>query len=115
VIARADRDRLHDVLSHIGLAREAELRMSADFSQHHVEARLTYAALMYCLIVIGEAVRQLSEGTKAAHPEVPWRQIVGMRNALAHEHFRVEAPLVRATVDEPMARLEVACLALLSE
>lgn len=41
------------------------------------------------LMVIGEAARQVSDGFKAAHPEIPWQGIVGQRNVLAHEYGEV--------------------------
>lgn len=33
---------------------------------------------------IGETANQVSQGTHAAHPEVPWQAIIGLRNRLVH-------------------------------
>ncbi len=41
------------------------------------------------IMVIGEAARQVSEGFKTAHPEIPWKGIIGQRNVLAHEYGEV--------------------------
>jgi len=49
----------------------------------------TQAAVRYCLLVIGEAVRRLSHGFKLAHPDVPWTRISDFRNVLVHEYDRV--------------------------
>jgi len=38
------------------------------------------------LVLIGEAVRRLSEAFRAAHPNIPWPLIAGMRNRLTHEY-----------------------------
>ena len=38
------------------------------------------------LEILGEAARRVSDGFKDEHPGVPWRQIVGLRNLLAHEY-----------------------------
>ena len=38
------------------------------------------------LEVIGEAARNVSREFQEAHPEIPWRQIIGLRNVLAHEY-----------------------------
>ncbi len=38
------------------------------------------------LEILGEAARRVSDGFKEGHPGVPWRQIVGLRNLLAHEY-----------------------------
>jgi uncharacterized protein with HEPN domain len=40
--------------------------------------------------IIGEASFKLSEPVREAHPEVPWRAIVGMRHILVHDYFDVE-------------------------
>jgi uncharacterized protein with HEPN domain len=40
-------------------------------------------------LIIGEAARQVSPGFREAHPEVPWRGVVGLRNVLAHEYGEV--------------------------
>ena len=39
--------------------------------------------------IVGEAARRVSEATRQAHPEIPWRAIVGQRNVLAHEYDEI--------------------------
>ncbi|MEO0988512.1 MAG: DUF86 domain-containing protein [Cyanobacteria bacterium J06639_14] len=48
--------------------------------------RRTQAAILYNIIVLGEAANRLSEDFQAQHPEVPWKEIIGMRNILAHQY-----------------------------
>lgn len=38
------------------------------------------------LLVIGEAANHLSEDFRLSQPEIPWRQIIGLRNIIAHEY-----------------------------
>ena len=45
---------------------------------------------MFRLQTIGEAVNQLPDELKQKHPEIPWRQIVGLRNMLAHVYWQVD-------------------------
>jgi len=40
--------------------------------------------------ILGQAARLLSEEFKRAHPEVPWKVIVGMRHVLAHEYGEIK-------------------------
>lgn len=40
--------------------------------------------------IIGEAATRLSPELKARHPNVPWRQIAGMRNAIVHAYFQID-------------------------
>ncbi len=61
------------------------------------------------LSIIGEAASHLSEDFRLAHPEIPFRNIIGMRNIIVHEYTGVDAqflwdtgkqdlPLLRATL-----------------
>jgi len=50
------------------------------------------------LEIIGEAARKISQETKNAHPDIPWKDITGMRNRLIHEYFRIDIEKVWDTV-----------------
>jgi uncharacterized protein with HEPN domain len=41
-------------------------------------------AVLYEIVVMGEAARRLSQEVRAVHPEVPWRDIIGMRSVVTH-------------------------------
>ena len=47
---------------------------------------LLRSAVERALEVIGEAARHVSAELRVAHPEIPWREIVGQRNILAHDY-----------------------------
>lgn len=53
---------------------------------------------MRMLEIIGEAARKISQETKNAHPDIPWKDITGMRNRLIHEYFRIDIEKVWDTV-----------------
>lgn len=57
------------------------------------------SAILRWLEVVGEAAASVSEPTRAAHPEVPWREIVAMRNRLIHAYPEVNMSLVWRVVD----------------
>jgi uncharacterized protein with HEPN domain len=61
---------------------------------------------MYAVIrafeIIGEAARQIPEDVRKANPEIPWREITGMRNKLTHEYFGVNTKVVWRTVQEDL-------------
>ena len=50
--------------------------------------------------IVGEAASNLPEHVQLAAPEVPWRQVAGMRNRLAHEYFAVHHGIVWNTVHQ---------------
>lgn len=47
------------------------------------------SAILYQIIVIGEATKRLSVEFRSQHPKVPWKDIAGMRDILAHQYDRV--------------------------
>ena len=47
-------------------------------------------AVVRQLEVIGEAVKQISAEVRAQRPEIPWRDIAGMRDVLIHAYFSVD-------------------------
>lgn len=55
------------------------------------------------LEVLGEAAGRLSPEFVAAHPEIPWREITGLRHKLIHDYFVVDLGIVwrTATVNVP--------------
>ena len=44
-------------------------------------------AVVRALEVIGEAARQIPRSLRNRNPDIPWRQITGMRNIVIHEYF----------------------------
>lgn len=52
--------------------------------------RKTSDAVLYNLVVIGEAAARIGEEARARAPEIPWASIVGLRNLVTHEYFRVD-------------------------
>ena len=51
-------------------------------------------ALVRALEIIGEAADRLSDPTHAAHPSIPWSDIIGMRHNLIHGYFDVDLDIV---------------------
>jgi len=46
-------------------------------------------SVLYNLLVIGEAANNIPENLQNQYPDVDWRNIVGLRNVVSHEYFRV--------------------------
>jgi len=57
-------------------------------------SRLHQNAVIRSLEVIGEAAGKVSAATQAEHPEIPWREITGMRYRLIHDYGEVRLDLV---------------------
>ncbi|MBI5283686.1 MAG: DUF86 domain-containing protein [Chloroflexi bacterium] len=56
-------------------------------------------ALVYLIQVIGEAASRLTAEQRASHPDVPWRDIIGMRHVVVHDYFRIDLDVVWDTAN----------------
>ena len=65
----------------------------------------TQSAVLHQLLLLGEAVKRLSEEFRAQHPAIPWRMISGMRDKLIHEYHEVDLDEVWRTVTADVPQL----------
>lgn len=68
-------------------------------------SKLHQDAVVRTLEVIGEAARMVSESSMEKHPEIPWHELIGMRNRLIHEYFRMDLEQVWSTVQDDLPKL----------
>jgi len=66
---------------------------------------LLLSGCCYQIAVIGEAVKRLSPITRSKHPEVPWKDIAGMRDRLIHSYDSVDADELWKTATEDVPAL----------
>jgi len=65
----------------------------------------TQSAVLYQLLVMGEAVKRLSREFRARHPHIPWSLIAGMRDHLIHGYDIVDWDEVWKTAKEDVPDL----------
>jgi len=63
-------------------------------------------AIIYCLQVIGEAVKNLPEEIREDYQEIPWSKIAGMRDRLIHGYFTVDFDKVWETIKRDLPPLK---------
>lgn len=54
---------------------------------------------------LGEAARRVSEDYRAAHPELPWAEMIGMRHRLVHDYKEINPALVWEVVQRDIPAL----------
>lgn len=104
---RGDQLRLSDILERIDriLAATAEGRASFETSD------VLQDAVIRNLEVIGEASAQLSATVRQAHPELPWRAMIGFRHLASHAYWKVEPSRIWVIVEMlPRMRGQVAAI-----
>ncbi len=74
---------------------------------------LVFDAVRVRLIEIGEAVKAIDPAVLATEPDVPWLDVAGMRNHLAHRYFDTDHTIVLATVEHDLPPLVAAARRLL--
>ena len=108
-MSREDRERLHDVLEAIDAIRGHAASLD------DAPGAIVRDAILYRLVVIGEAVKAIPEATRAARPDINWRGIAGLRDLLTHEYFRIDSDRIQELLGEPLDTLEQAVGELLSQ
>lgn len=99
---RDDAVSLKDMLNH---AREAVTLLRDTNREAFRDQRVLQLALTRLVEVVGEAANRVSGATRQAHPEVPWPQIVGMRNRLIHGYDVIDYDLLWDTVTGDLPEL----------
>ena len=66
---------------------------------------MCYHAVVYNIMIIGEAANMLTKEFRESHPEVPWRQIIDMRNVLVHGYYNTSPLFVWETYTNDLGPL----------
>ncbi|MBW2689409.1 MAG: DUF86 domain-containing protein [Deltaproteobacteria bacterium] len=100
------------VLEYLGHIEEA-----ATLASHYVcgmskesflEDRKTQQAVIYNILIIGEAATQIINEYPdfvSAHPDIPWREMRGIRNRMAHGYFELNMAIIWDTATTYLDKL----------
>lgn len=99
-----DEERLEHVIKHIAKIEKSLANISKD---RYLEDDDKKDALDKNLAVIGEACNHLSEDVLSAHPEIPWKDIISLRNRLVHAYARTSYEMLWNIAKKELPLLKV--------
>lgn len=99
---RNDGERLADILEAI-----ERIKKYTEIEKHVFENdELIQTWVLHHLQIIGEACRSMTVKFRAEYPEIPWSQIIGMRNILVHQYFEIDTDIVWEAITRDLPLLE---------
>ena len=69
--------------------------------------RKTHSAVIREFEIIGEAANHLTSHFKKLYSEIPWQEIVGLRNILIHEYFGIDTKIVWDIINNDIVSLKL--------
>jgi uncharacterized protein with HEPN domain len=100
-VSRSDDERVADILEAAQQIGEVVQR-----GRHAWDAdRIAQLAVERLLEIIGESAQAMSAQARAAHPDVPWRDVIGLRVVLAHHYHRIDPSQVWTIASTEVPRL----------
>jgi uncharacterized protein with HEPN domain len=78
---------------------------SMSYEEFLLDERTNYAVIK-CIEIIGEAVKQIPKSLRRKYIEIPWKDMAGMRDKVIHIYFGVKMDQVWLSVKEDIPRLK---------
>lgn len=95
---RSDVERLKDIDEAIAKIDKYKIRGYEFF----LTDELLQTWILFHLQTVGEAARVMSEEIKTQYAEVEWQKIIGFRNLVVHEYFRIDLEIVWRIVENEL-------------
>ncbi len=100
---REFRDYLNDIIEVIDDIQNFTENIS--FKDLENDKKTLYAVIR-CLEILGEAVKKIPKNVKERYPDIPWKNMAGMKDVLIHDYFGVDVETVWLTVNEKIPHIK---------
>lgn len=96
-------DYIEDIIEAMGNA--SEFIRGMEYEDFEKDVKTVYAVVR-ALEIIGEAVKKIPDEVKNKYPQIPWRDVAGMRDKLIHEYFGVDVEILWKTAKDDIPPLK---------
>jgi uncharacterized protein with HEPN domain len=101
-MSREDRERLFDIVEALEAIRDY---VGGSLEEPSIDSPVVLDAVLFRLIVVGEAAKHISAERLEGAPDIRWRDIAGLRDIIAHEYFRIQKQIIEDTVRRDLPQL----------
>ena len=96
------------MIEHIKNALNAQKRFGADYNIF-ISDRDYFNSVCMSLLQIGELANHLTDEFIAIHTDIPWRNIIGLRNVVVHGYGQIDTEIVWTTLTDDLPGLYKKC------
>jgi uncharacterized protein with HEPN domain len=68
--------------------------------------RKTVEAVVWNLQIIGEAAKNIPEEIRSRYPDIPWRDMAGLRDIIVHQYFGIKLDVIWKVIQRDVPRVE---------
>ena len=98
--------RNQESLIDISNAIQRILRYSQNLTRQELELNdEKQSAMLYQITIIGEATKRLSLEFRQANPDIPWREMAGMRDVIVHEYDQLDLDVIWDVIHNKLSSL----------
>lgn len=100
-MSRHDEQRLTDMLAALSAIK-------SHLARGELSDGLVFDAVRVRFIEIGEAANAVDPTLLETEPDIPWREVIGIRHHLAHRYFDTAHSVIAHAIDHDLPELELA-------